>query len=328
MNLEIRNGLLHKNGQPVNFKKTPNTSGALKPTLIIIHDTASGLDTSGPVSWLCNPQAKASAHFVLGRGGIQNNDIWQLAPTNVKTWHAGKSRYNGVANVNNFSVGIEIVNPGWCTSKDGGKTITFSRGSPSWDGVRYGAQQITDNAHPGKYWWMAYTNEQIDSVVEMCRALVKAYPSIDDIQPHWYISPGRKVDTNPLFPLDRVRSQVFSNRGPISNVQPKTETPEEKNVPANLPPAIKEKDAANENDAVTTADLNLRPWPDSPNRLGVIANGSELDIERQSVSQKDGAIWFLVKVEKKAVKAEEGKKPDSDGCFRGFVHGNFLKLLD
>jgi len=326
----IKNGILQPapgSNFKVNQKPTPNRSGALiSPTLIVLHDTASGLDSSGPVSWLCNPAAKASAHFVVGRIGFKGKgDVWQLAPTNVKTWHAGKSAYRGKRNCNNFSLGIEIVNPGWLSSRDGGKTGTFSRGNPSWEASKYGIYQVTDDGHPGRNYWMSYTNEQIDAVIEMCRAMVAAYPTIRDIEGHFTIAPGRKVDVNPLFPMARVRAAVFNNRGPVATLPVVTD--EMRNVP-DLPPATAEKDEAFDFDAVNTSDLNLRPWPDSPNRLGVVAINSQIDILRQTVSQKDGAVWFAVQVQKAALRAEKDFKTDADGLYRGFVHGNYLRLVD
>jgi len=321
MSMTIKNGMLFNGDKAVTFKATPNKSGSFIPDLIILHDTASGLTSKGPIDWLCNPVAKASAHFVLGREG----DITQLAPTNIKTWHAGKSSYHGQPNVNNRAVGIEIVNPGWLTSKDGGKTATFSKGSPTWDAARYGIYQITDDAHPGRYYWMSYTVEQINAVIEMCRALVAAYPRIKDIQPHWYISPGRKVDVNPLFPLQRVRDAVFSNRGPV---QEEVKTTEEVLAP-NVPLAADEKDAANDYDAFATANLNLRPWPDSPNRFGVVKIQGEIDVERTSVSQKDGSTWFFVRVKPDQMASKEkGAAVDADGYMRGFVSSTYVKMVD
>ncbi len=44
----------------------------------------------------------------------------------------------------------------------------------------------------------------------LCRALVEAYPGIAGITTHWAVSPGRKVDTNPRFPLEDVRKAVFA----------------------------------------------------------------------------------------------------------------------
>lgn len=321
-----KKGIMTGSPEKVNLsKRTPNVSGALiKPTVLILHDTASGLDVSGPVGWLCNPAAKASAHFVVGRNGFKGaGEVYQLAPTNVKTWHAGKSSYRGVRNVNNFSIGIEIVNPGWLTSKDG-KVATFSRGTPSWNVEKYGIHQVTDDSHPGKYWWMSYTMEQIEAVIAMARAIVAAYPTIKDIEAHFTISPGRKVDVNPLFPMERVRAAVFSNRGPVVEEAPKNVVEEPKNVE----PAEQEKDENYDYDAVATTNLNLRPWPDSPNRFGVIKVDKPVDIIRQSISKVNGDVWYFVAVKKDAIHVEPGVKADADGLYRGFCHSKFLRLVD
>lgn len=313
---------LHVNGSPVPFKQTPNQSGKITPEAIVMHDTASGLSADGPISWLCDTRAKASAHFVLGRDG----KITQLAYTNRKTWHAGKSSLHGRRNVNNFAIGIEMVSPGWLTSKDGGKTATFSRGSPTWDAKQYGIHQITDDGHPGHYYWMSYTDEQIEAAFGMCAALKDYYSTIKEVTGHFIISPGRKVDPNPLFPLQRLNDYTIRNRGPVNLDKPAMpKAPDYDNTP---PAEGKEVDENNDFDAVTTTNLNIRPWPDSPNRFGTIKVGSPVDIVRQSVSQKDGATWYFVEVAKGHVMSRDGGKPDSDDKYRGFVHGSFLRMVD
>lgn len=319
----IKGGRLIDNntGKPVMYKPTPNVSGALVPEIVILHDTASGLTIDGPVDWLCNKNAKASAHFVVGRDGT----VVQLAPTNVKTWHAGKSKYKGRANVNNFSIGIENVNPGWLTSKDGGVTGTFSRGAPTWDAKKYGIHQVTDDAHPGKYYWMSYTVEQVECNIAILRAIKEAYPKLYDIQTHWFISPGRKVDVNPLFPLQRVRDAVLNNRGPVDVVVPTTA---EEILPPHVPLAKDEKDQVYDYDGVAKTNLNIRPFPDSPKRFGVIKKGGKIDIERSSVSQKDAAPWYLVKVHKDEFSMREGdSQPDANGFITGFVAASFVELV-
>lgn len=325
----VRGAKLHVDDKPVPYRPSPNRSGSISPELIIIHDTASGLNDAGPISWLCNPQAKASAHFVVGRRG----EITQLVPTNVKAWHAGKSSYRGRSNVNNFSIGIEIVNPGWLTSKDNGRTGTFSRGSPTWDAKKYGIYQVTDDAHPGRYYWMSYTQEQILAVIEICRALYAAYPRIDDIQPHWYISPGRKVDTNPLYPLDSLRKEVFNNRGPvrIDGAIEVVKEPSKGNEPdKSVQPAEgHEVDYVFEHDAETTANLNVRPWPSTSSpRFGTLRSGVHVDIDRRTRDLTTGDTWYFIRA-KKADFAwlDKGSKQDSDGVYRGCVHGSFLTML-
>ncbi|MGX7745864.1 peptidoglycan-binding protein [Rhodopseudomonas parapalustris] len=62
--------------------------------------------------------------------------------------------------------------------------------------------------------WLEHSPQQIDAVVDLCRALVAAYPTITEIVTHWMIAPARKVDTNPLFPLAYVRKAVFGVSAP------------------------------------------------------------------------------------------------------------------
>jgi N-acetyl-anhydromuramyl-L-alanine amidase AmpD len=63
---------------------------------IILHNTSGSFD--GAVSWLCNPDAQASAHLVIGRQG-QTACIVDFP---AKAWHAGNAEWNAC------SIGIEI----------------------------------------------------------------------------------------------------------------------------------------------------------------------------------------------------------------------------
>lgn len=102
---KIVKGMLTVDGKQVAFKQSPNVGGACKPEILVVHDTASGLNSSGPIGWLVDPKAKASAHFVVGRAG----DITQLVSCDRAAWHAGKSVYNDKhvsGSVNSFAVGI------------------------------------------------------------------------------------------------------------------------------------------------------------------------------------------------------------------------------
>lgn len=82
--------------------------------LVVIHATATpGLDS--PLEWLCDPNSKASAHYLIGRDGV----VYQLVQDTMVSWHAGISEWKGlewknpktgVTSVNPISVGIELVN--------------------------------------------------------------------------------------------------------------------------------------------------------------------------------------------------------------------------
>ena len=107
MNCEVRDNLLFVEGSPVAQVPSPNTGRQITPTIIVIHYTGDN-SMEGAVSWLCAAQSGVSAHLVIGKDG----SIVQLVPFNVSAWHAGKSDYQGRANVNAFSVGIENVGIG------------------------------------------------------------------------------------------------------------------------------------------------------------------------------------------------------------------------
>ena len=52
-------------------------------------------------------QTKVSSHYTIDRGGT----IVSHVPENARAWHAGVSRMeDGRTNVNDFSIGIELVN--------------------------------------------------------------------------------------------------------------------------------------------------------------------------------------------------------------------------
>ena len=57
---------------------------------------------------LCDAQAEVSAHYVIEEQG----KMTQLVPEAQRAWHAGKSKWGIVTDLNSASIGIELVNPG------------------------------------------------------------------------------------------------------------------------------------------------------------------------------------------------------------------------
>jgi N-acetylmuramoyl-L-alanine amidase len=60
------------------------------------------------LSRLRDPAAKVSAHYVVEEDGR----VFHLVPEDRRAWHAGISSWLGEGNINQRSIGIEIVNPG------------------------------------------------------------------------------------------------------------------------------------------------------------------------------------------------------------------------
>jgi N-acetylmuramoyl-L-alanine amidase len=72
---------------------------------IVLHATVEPT-TEGTMNIFLTPARRVSAHFVVGRDGR----VVQMVPIERRAWHAGSSVLDNVGSVNNFSVGIEMVN--------------------------------------------------------------------------------------------------------------------------------------------------------------------------------------------------------------------------
>lgn len=87
---------------------SPNFSNVrIMPRFIVIHYTASKTASSA-INWMANPESRVSAHLVISRAG----EVTQMVPFDKKAWHAGPSAHSGWRNLNNCSIGIELVNTG------------------------------------------------------------------------------------------------------------------------------------------------------------------------------------------------------------------------
>jgi N-acetylmuramoyl-L-alanine amidase len=87
---------------------SPNFSERLLPvSMIVLHYTGMQ-DAASAIARLCDPEAGVSAHYLVEEDG----SIHRLVGEDKRAWHAGKSRWRGIADVNSASVGIELVNPG------------------------------------------------------------------------------------------------------------------------------------------------------------------------------------------------------------------------
>lgn len=188
-------------GEGIDFMESPNHGGlfgADLPDTLVIHYTAGGSKASS-VDTLCNPDVKASAHVVVGRDG----SITQLVPFNTIAWHAGKSSHQDRTGLNKYSIGIEVDNAGRLTRSGSGYT--------SWFGKVYPEDEVVEATHRNESTpshWHAYTEKQIKAVSNVCAALIGKY-KISTLLGHEEISPGRKSDPGPAFPLDKMRERLL-----------------------------------------------------------------------------------------------------------------------
>lgn len=132
---------------------------------IVLHYTVS----DKPSSIKILTQQNVSAHYLV------TNDpqpiIYNLVPETQMAWHAGVSSWKGYTNLNTSSIGIEIVNPGWTATPDGGRQ------------------------------YYPFPQSQIDAIIPLVKDIAQRYHvPPENVIGHSDIAPGRKQDPGPLFP--------------------------------------------------------------------------------------------------------------------------------
>lgn len=87
---------------------SPNWNERKLPiTMVVLHYT--GMQSAQEaLDRLCDPVAEVSAHYMIDEDGT----VIRLVPESKRAWHAGRSYWRGITDVNSASIGIEIVNPG------------------------------------------------------------------------------------------------------------------------------------------------------------------------------------------------------------------------
>lgn len=198
----------HKlSGTNVSYKLSPNHGGkfaANLPDTIVIHYTA-GPTLSSAVNSFLDPQRKASAHLTVSRDPEDGATIKivQMVPFDTVGWHAGPSTWKGRSGLNKFAIGIEIVN--------GGPLTRAGEQFQAWYGRLYPPSEVIEAVHRNETtprFWHRFTEKQITAVFELCDVLMAKYP-IKTIVGHEEISPGRKTDPGPAFPLDKLRERML-----------------------------------------------------------------------------------------------------------------------
>lgn len=135
---------------------------ALPITMIVLHYT--GMKSAAEaLDRLADAEAGVSAHYVVEEDGA----ITIMVSEEKRAWHAGRSWWRGISDVNSASVGIEIVNPGH------------------------------------EFGYRPFPDDQIASVIRLVDAIKGRYAiSRGNIVGHSDIAPARKQDPGELFPWE------------------------------------------------------------------------------------------------------------------------------
>lgn len=261
------------------FQQAHYIGGPITPDLVIVHDTAGRLEAGNSAAYLRGRNAaKASVHFVVERDG----SIEQQVPVHQRANHAGRSRYHGREGCNAFSLGIEIVNPG--KMQRAAEGVARAWWGQTFSVSEYDIQWVETREHGAGY-WMAYPEAQIVAVQALLAQLFDQVETLADIQPHWFVSPGRKVDTNPLFPLEHLRARILGRDDPTDAAA------ERGSEPVDGAFVVVDLDPSGVN--LHSESLNMRRWPSfNPNVIGQIPDGTVVPVLRRGIFE--GREWLCV----------------------------------
>ncbi len=134
---------------------------------LVLHYTVADYPTSIKIL----TEKQVSSHYLVGDKRDENK-VYQLVREDKRAWHAGVSYWQGRNNLNDSSIGIEIVNKGFV--EENGERVFFP-----------------------------FDGKQMEKVAKLVQSIIKRY----NIKPtavvaHADIAPGRKQDPGPLFPWE------------------------------------------------------------------------------------------------------------------------------
>ena len=165
----------------LDFIETPSPNQderALPVSMLVMHYTGM-LDGASAIARLADPEAKVSAHYVVAEDG----QIVRMVHEDKRAWHAGKSYWRGVSDINSASIGIEIVNPG--------------------------------HAHG----YRNFADPQIESVLQLTKQIVTRHKiTRGNVVGHSDIAPARKEDPGELFPWGLLARHRLALPRPTKNL--------------------------------------------------------------------------------------------------------------
>lgn len=139
---------------------------------LVLHYTVS----DNPTSIKILTEQQVSSHYLVTNHG--QPIIYRLVDENRAAYHAGNSSWKNFTQLNSSSIGIEIVNPGWTATPDGGRLF-----------------------YP-------FPQSQMDVLIPLLKDIVRRHGiAPENVLGHSDIAPQRKQDPGPLFPWARLAQE-------------------------------------------------------------------------------------------------------------------------
>jgi N-acetylmuramoyl-L-alanine amidase len=158
---------------------SPNQDERTQPISIVVLHYTGMQDAASAIARLRDPEARVSSHYVIAEDG----QILRLVPEEKRAWHAGRSYWRGHTGLNDFSVGIEIVNPGH------------------------------------EWGYRPFPEAQIDALIPLLSGIKDRYNiTRGNVVGHSDIAPTRKQDPGELFPWHRLARLRLALPRPTRNL--------------------------------------------------------------------------------------------------------------
>ncbi len=170
--------LVQKNYEVINL---PSRAQNERTNSLVFHYTAMNFENS--LDQLTKNPNGVSAHWLVPDTGKK---IYKLVDEKKRPYHAGISYWKRRADLNDTSVGVEIVNLGFrCINN-----------------------QNSDQCPIYERDWKPYTSSQIKLIIQLAKGIQSRY-KIDPlcVVGHSDIALGRKSDPGPLFPWEQLAKQ-------------------------------------------------------------------------------------------------------------------------
>ncbi|WP_166040719.1 N-acetylmuramoyl-L-alanine amidase [Sphingosinicella sp. YJ22] len=160
-------------------RPSPNHDARSRPISMIVLHYTDMLSAEEAIAKLCDPEAGVSAHYLVTKVG----EVVRLVPEERRAWHAGRSYWRGLTNVNDDSIGIEIDNPG----------------------------------HSNGY--EPFPDAQIDAVIRLVADIKQRHRiGRGNVVGHSDVAPARKRDPGELFPWGQLARLRLALPRPTKNL--------------------------------------------------------------------------------------------------------------